>query len=207
MSRIQAHALLSRHEGLHWSPRKAQNPREPEVTIGRVGSERDGSLTLTDGLSITPLRQIKAAQKHISLGLGVIQGDCLLRPLVSLIESLRAGARLRKYRFEEVGEPDSRVRLGILWVQFDSLLPHFPRFWKPLSRLRVEVLPPAQIIVIGFEVVGAPKALEPCPVPQNQLEAHRGYDSPHELVLHRKDVTQRTVVALGPQFRAAGRIR
>src|SRR6266851_1191224 len=194
MSRIQAHALLSRHEGLHWSPRKAQNSSEPEVAIGRVGSERDGSLTLTDGLSITPLRQIKAAQKHISLGLGVIQDDCLLRPLVSLIESLRAGARLKKYRFEEVGEPDSRVRLGILRVQFDSLLPHFPRFRIALSRDREEVLPPAQIIVIGFEVVGAPEPLEPGPVPQNQLEAHRGHDSPYELVLHRKDVAQGALV-------------
>src|SRR6266851_4521923 len=58
----------------------------------------------------------------------------------------------------------------------------------------------------SFEVVGAPKPLEPCPIPQDQLEAHRDYDSLHELVLHRKDVAQRALVALGPQFRAGGRI-
>src|SRR5713101_5121630 len=100
MSRVQAHALLSRHEGLHWSPRRDQNPRQPEVAKGRVRGECDCSLALADGLVITPLRQIKAAQKHISLGLGVIQGDCLLRHLVSVSESLRATARLKKYRFE-----------------------------------------------------------------------------------------------------------
>src|SRR5713101_1570355 len=170
MSRVQAHALFGRYEGLRWSPGKVQYPRQPDIAIGRVGSERDGPLTLADGLIITPLCHIKAAQKHISLGLGVIQGDCLLRPLVSLIESLRAAARLKKYRFEKVGEPDSRVRLCILRVQLDSLLPHFPRLRIALSREREVVLLPAQIIVIGFEVVGAPKRLEPCPVPQNQLE-------------------------------------
>src|SRR6266851_7603699 len=184
MPRVQAYALFGSHYGLCRPSRESQNPRQPKVAIGRVGSERDGSLTLTDGLIITPLRQIKAAQKHISLGLGVIHGDGLLRPLVSLIECLSAGTRLKKYRFEEVGEPDTRVRLGILRVQFDSLLPHFPRFRKAFSRDREEVLPPAQIIVIGFEVVGAPYPLEPRPIPQDQLETHRGYDSPHQLVLH-----------------------
>src|SRR6266851_10210154 len=112
MPRVQAYALFGSHYGLCRPSRESQNPRQPKVAIGRVGSERDGSLTLTDGLIITPLRQIKAAQKHISLGLGVIHGDGLLRPLVSLIECLSAGARLKKYRFEEVGEPDTRVRLG-----------------------------------------------------------------------------------------------
>src|SRR5260370_39107876 len=86
-------------------------------------------------------------QKHITQGLGVIHGDCLLRPLVSLVESLRAVAPLIE-RFEVVGEPDSRVGLGLLRIQLNSLLPHFPRFRIILSREHPEVLPAAQILVI-----------------------------------------------------------
>src|SRR5229473_3603705 len=67
----------------------------------------------------------------------------------------------------------------------------------------------------SFEVVGEPDS-DACLgifrvrfdslLPHDQLEAHRDYDSLHELVLHRKDVAQRALVALGPQFRAGGRI-
>src|SRR5713226_8682078 len=201
VSRVPAHALFSRHDRLLWSPRIDQNPRQPAVAIGQVGGERDCSLAFADRLIVMPLRQIKVTEKHISPGLGVVQGDRLLRRLVGIVESLRAAAPLIKC-VEVIGEPDSRVRFGILRVQLDSLLPHFPRFRIILSREHPEVLPPAQIVAIGFEVVGAPKPLEPCLVPQNQLRAYGGYDSPYELVLHREDVVQRAVVALGPQFGA-----
>src|SRR6266849_9848914 len=92
--RVQAHALLSRHDRFLWSPRIDQNPGQPEVAIGQVGGERDCSLAFADRLIVMPLRQIKVTQKHISPWLGVVQGDSLLRHLVSIVESFRVPAPL-----------------------------------------------------------------------------------------------------------------
>ena len=88
---------MSRHDGFRWSPRIDQNPRQPEVAIGRARSERDGPLAFDNAIS-----KEAAATKGIR---SEVAGDpdILLPPDLEAFVSRLRGESARKKPADERG--------------------------------------------------------------------------------------------------------
>ena len=135
-------------------------------------------------------------------GQGVVQGKSLLRQRQRALQGL--GVRTpAQDPLHPVGPTQPRVRLGILRVQGNGFLKHLPCLGIGLFREAAIILHPAQEGVIGLQVVRVFAHDVPLLL-QRELQLQRRHDLLHDLILQRKDVLQRAVIALGPQV-IAGR--
>ncbi len=98
----------------------------------------------------------------------ILQGDSLLRQHQRMIQGLGVHAPTPA-PLSVVGPTQPSVRLRILWVQSNGFLPHLPRLDARLFCEAPKGLHLAQVVIIGFQVVGA-FPHHPSLLPQRELQ-------------------------------------
>src|SRR5207245_168128 len=118
------------------------------IAVRIVGIESDRPFALGYSLVILLFLGIDRAQERMGYRQGIIQGKSLLRHFKHSLQGL--GVRTpAKDPLCPVGVTQMRVRLRILWVQFNGLLIQLPCLSSGLFRDAEMILLPAQEGIVG----------------------------------------------------------